>query len=111
MILTSYIKTLYLEFIFTACSELHKVLFLALSVTFLFVFCLYMKYLRELMNRFVPNSHGRRVCSLAQASMKVKVKGQDHQGQISSPMKMHYTALTANTVMQQQMGPFCRCRG
>jgi len=33
------------------------------------------------LNRFAPNSHGRRVWSLAWTSLKVKVKGQGHQGQ------------------------------
>jgi len=41
--------------IFTTCSELWEVLFLALSVT------LCMKCLAEPLNGFVPNSHGRRV--------------------------------------------------
>jgi len=36
---------------------------------------------REPLNGFVPNSHGRRVWSLAQTSLKVKVKGQGHQEQ------------------------------
>ena len=55
--------------IFTARSELHKVLFLALSVTFLFVY----EILREPLNGFAPNSHGRRVWSLARTSLKVKI--------------------------------------
>ena len=41
-------------------------------------------------------------------SLNVKVKGQGHQGQISSPMKMHCNALAANNVMQQQTEPFRR---
>ena len=47
--------------IFTARSELRKVLFLALSVTFLYVYEIY----REPLNGFAPNSQGRRVSSLA----------------------------------------------
>ena len=35
----------------------------------------------ELLNGYAPNSHGRHVGSLAWTSLKVKVKGQDHQGQ------------------------------
>jgi len=31
---------------------------------------------QEPQNRFAPNSHGRRVLSLARMSLKVKVKGQ-----------------------------------
>ena len=34
-----------------------------------------------------------------------KVKRQGHQGQISSPLKMHCDAHAANNVMQQQTGP------
>ena len=50
-------------------SELCKVLFLALSVTFLFVY----EISREPLNGFAPNSQGRRVWSLARTSSKVKV--------------------------------------
>jgi len=49
-----------------------------------------MKYLGEPLNGFAPNSHGRRVWSLAQMGFKVKVKGQCHQGQ-----KRHFSALSA----------------
>jgi len=61
--------------IFTACSEVRKVLFLTLSVTFLFVYEISL----ELLNGFASNSHGRRVWSLARTSLKVKDQG--HQGQ------------------------------
>jgi len=54
----------------TARSELHKVLFLALSVTFLFV-C---EISWEPVNWFATISHGRHVLSLARTSLKVKVK-------------------------------------
>jgi len=64
----------------TARSELRKVLFLALSVTFLFV---------HEISRFAPNSQGRR----AWMSLNVKVKGQGHQGQ-----KRHFSALSAACV-------------
>ena len=50
--------------IFTARSKLRKVLLLALSVTFLFVY----EISREQLNGFAPNSHGRLVWSLARAS-------------------------------------------
>jgi len=63
--------------IFTAHSELREVLFLASSVCFLFVY----EISRESLNRFAPNSHGRRVCSIARTSFKVKVRGQGHKGQ------------------------------
>ena len=65
---------------FTARSELLMVLFLGPSVcVFLFVY----EISREPLNGFAPNSHGRRVWSLARRSLKVKVKVicQDHQGQ------------------------------
>ena len=42
-------------------------------------FCLCMNYLGEPLNGFEPDSHGRRLWSLTQTSLKVK--GQDHQGQ------------------------------
>jgi len=63
--------------LFTARSELREVMFLALSVTFL----LY-EISREPqpLNGFAPNSQGRRVWSLAQISLNVKVKGQGHHG-------------------------------
>ena len=63
--------------VFTAFSELHKVLFLALSVPFLFV-C---EISRELLNGFAPNSHERHVWSLAGTSLNVKGQGQGHQEQ------------------------------
>jgi len=86
-------------FLVTARSELRKVLFWALSVIFiLFVY----EISREPLNGFAPNSHGRRVWSLARMSLNVKVKGQGHEGQISSPLKMHCNALAANNVMQQK---------
>jgi len=33
--------------------------------------------------------------------LNVKVKGEDHQGQISSPSKMHCNAFAANDAMKQ----------
>jgi len=51
-----------------ARGELRKVLFLALSVTFLFVY----KISCEPLNGFAPNSHGRRVWFLARTSLNVK---------------------------------------
>jgi len=53
------------------------VLFLAPSVTFLFV----PQISPEPLNGLAQNSHGRRVWSLARMSLNVKVKGQGHQGQ------------------------------
>ena len=59
----------------TARSELRKVLFLALSVTFLFVYEISL----EAPNGFAPNSHGRRVWSLARTNLNVNVKDQGYQ--------------------------------
>jgi len=47
----------------------------------------------EPLNGFAPNSHGRRVWSLALTSLKVKVKDQGHQGQ-----KRHFSAFSAACV-------------
>ena len=63
-----------MEEAFTACSELCMVLFLTLFVTFLFVY----EISSEPLNGFMLNSQGRRVWSLAQTSLNVKVKGQGH---------------------------------
>jgi len=52
-----------------ARSELRKVLFMALSVTFLFVY----KISWEPLNGFAPNSHRRCVWCLARTSLNVKV--------------------------------------
>jgi len=49
----------------------------AVSLFLLFVYEMY----REPLNGFVPNSHRRRAWSIARTSLKVKVKGQSHQGQ------------------------------
>ena len=57
--------------VITARNELRKVV-LALFVTFLFVYEIY----PEPLNALAPNSQGRRVWSLAQTSLKVKVKWQ-----------------------------------
>jgi len=64
--------------IVTSRSELQKVLFLAPSVCgFLFVY----KISLEPLNGFASHSHGRHIWSLTWTSLKVKVKGQGHQGQ------------------------------
>jgi len=49
-----------------------NILFLALSVTFLFV----PQISREPLNGFAPNSQGRRVWSLARRNLNTKAKGQ-----------------------------------
>ena len=72
-----------------ACSELRSVLFLMPSVTFLFVY----EISPEPLNGFAQNSHGRRVWPLARTGLKVRVKGQDHQGQ-----KRHFLARSAACV-------------
>jgi len=63
--------------VFTARSQLRKVLFLALTVTFLFAYEISL----EPLNGFAPYSHGRRVWSLARTSLNVKAKGQSLKGQ------------------------------
>jgi len=45
--------------------------------SFLFVY----EISQEALNGFAPNTHGRRFWSLARTNLKVKVKGQGHQGQ------------------------------
>ena len=74
--------------LFTARSELHKLLFLALSVTFLFAY----EISREPLNGFGPNSQGRRARSLAWTSLNVKVKTQWSR---SPGQKRHFSALSA----------------
>jgi len=99
--------------VITAHSKLCKLLFLALSVTFLFV----NQISWELLNGFALNYQGRRVWSLARISLNVKVKGQGHQRQKtccafpSPPAATEWNMLAANNVRQQQTGPFSRCRG
>ena len=56
-------------FVFAACSELWKVLSLAPSVCRFFVYEMSL----EPLNGFAPNSHRRRVWSIAWTSLKVKV--------------------------------------
>jgi len=78
-------------FCFYRMQVLRKVLFLAPSVCFfLFMYEISLKPL----NRFMPNSHERRVWSLTRTSLKVKIKGQGHQGQ-----KKHFSALLAVCVV------------
>jgi len=60
--------------IFTTHSKLHKVQFLVLTVPVPFVGFLFVNQIYpELLNRFPPNSQGRRVWSLARTSLNVKV--------------------------------------
>ena len=73
----------------TTRGKLRKVLFLALSVTSLFVY----EMSREPLRGFAPNSQGRRVWSLARTSLNVKVEGQGLQGQ-----KTAFLALSAACV-------------
>ena len=63
----------------------------AVSLFFLFV-C---EISREPLNGFAPNSHGRRVWSLARMSLKVKVKGQRSR---SPWTKTAFSALSAACV-------------
>jgi len=48
---------------------------------------------REPLNGFAPNSHRRRVWSLARTSLNVKIKGQGHQGQ-----KRHFRPISGTCV-------------
>jgi len=76
--------------IFTARNELRKILFWRhQSVAFLLVY----EICREPLNGFAPNLHGGRVWSFTRTNLKVKVKGQGHQGQ-----KRHFSALSAARV-------------
>jgi len=75
--------------IFTARSELCKVLFMATSVC---RFLLAYEISWEPLNRFASKSD-EDVWSLARMSLKVKVKGSGHQGQ-----KWHFSALLAACV-------------
>ena len=77
--------------IFTVRSELRTVLFLALSVTFLFVY----EISREPLNGFAPNSQGRRIWSLAWMSLNVKVKVQRSR---SPGIKTAFSALSVACV-------------
>jgi len=63
--------------IFTAHSELRNVLFFLRRQSVFFVYEISL----EPLSGFAPNSHRRRVWSLARTSLKFKVKCQDHQGQ------------------------------
>ena len=78
----TYVPVCFVCTLFTACSELCKFLFLALSVTFLFVYEISL----ELLNGFAPNSHEKRVWlwSLARTSLNVNIKGQGHQDKFPS---------------------------
>jgi len=73
--------------VFNRCSKLHKVLFLALSVT---KFVNHISW--EPLNGFVPNSRARHVWSLARTSLNVK--GQCHQGQKRHVHSHHPLAAT-----------------
>jgi len=78
--------------IFIARSELRKVLFLAPSLCGFFV-CTW--NISGTANWFAPNSHKRRVWSLARRSLKVKGKGQRPR---SPAKKRHFSALSAACV-------------
>ena len=89
-----------------------------LFVTFCFLFVCDSNIL-ELLNGFAPYLHGRRVWSLAQPGLNVKVKSQRSRSPwtktlyalSSPPAAMEWNALAANNIMQQQTGPFRRCQG
>ena len=91
----------YISFCFSSFPHFYrsKVLFLALSVTFLFFLFAY-EISREPLNGFAPNLQGRRVCSLARTTLNVTVKGQRSRSPRtkkrktaeSSPLIMHSKA-------------------
>jgi len=65
-------------FVVTTCSEWRKAVFSAQSVCgFLFVY----EISQVPLNGFAPNAHGKCVWYFARSSLKIKVKGQGHQGQ------------------------------
>jgi len=64
---------------------------------------------QESLNGFSSNSQGRRVWSLAQTSLSVKVKDQGHRGQKTGFSEDIFID-NALHAMQQQTGPFRRCR-
>ena len=59
---------------------------------FLFVY----EMSRETLNGFAPNSHGRRVWSLAQTNLKVKDK--DQRSKTPGTKKLYFSALSAACV-------------
>jgi len=65
----------------------------------LWFFCLCVKYSvsQDMLNGFAPNWHRRRVWSLARTSLKVKAKGQGHQGQ-KTAFFGHFSGLHAVSV-------------
>jgi len=95
-------EVVYTSTVITARTELRKVLFLALSVSFSFIiFYLWIKYLR---NRWTDlrQIHSKYVCkpSLGRVWMSMsKVKGQGHQGQKRAE-NSHYPR-------QRRNGPIC----
>jgi len=83
----------------TARGELRKVLFLALSVTFYVYFYLWIEYLENGWTD-LRQIHREDVFCLSLGGVwmsRSKVKGQGHQGQISSPLKMRCNALAEMT--------------
>jgi len=99
----------------TACRELRNVLFLALSVTFLF-FLFVNQISRKLLTKFALNSHGRCAWSLARWNLNARVKGQGHGTKNVlctpiTPAAPKWNAFATNNVMQQQTRPFRRSCG
>ena len=65
-----------------ACCYRMQVRFLFSPVCDLFIlfFLFLYEIFRKRLNGFAPNSHGRRIWSLARTSLNVRVKGQSHHG-------------------------------
>jgi len=86
------------------------------SVLFLFA----SQISQEWLNKFVPNSQGRRVWFLAQTSLNVKCQLQRSKVTKDKrcallchhpPAVMEWNVLAANVAMQQRPAPFRRCEG
>ena len=82
----------YSRHVFTAHTELRKVLFFGAACDFLFVY----EISREPLNGFTPSSHGRRACSLARRSLNVKVKCQ--RSRSPGTKKRHFSDFSAACV-------------
>jgi len=98
-----------------------------MPVTFSFFILFVEQIPREPLNGLAPNSHGRRVWSLARMNLNVKVKGQRSRSAVSknalcTPVTpdsermvrsaaWRINALAVNNVTQKHTEPFRRCRG
>ena len=72
----------------------------AVSLWFLFVY----EISREPLNGFTPNSHGRRVWSLAQTSLKVKVKGQRSRSSLTRDKNVIFSPFNSAAFVRFMFG-------